>query len=119
MGLRSAVMTDVRAVIDAFNAAWNAHDLAAALALCTPDVVFESTDPAPDGRRFEGRDAVREAWRPVFDTGGEFESEEVLIQGDRVVVRWRYDWGAGHVRGIDLMAVRDGLVAEKFSYVKG
>jgi ketosteroid isomerase-like protein len=112
-------MTDVRATIDAFNAAWNAHDLAAALALCTPDVVFESTDPAPDGRRFEGRAAVADAWRPVFEAGGRFDTEEMVVAGDKVVQRWRFDWGTGHVRGIDLLTVRDGLVAEKFAYVKG
>ena len=35
------------------------------------------------------------------------------------VVRWRFDWGVGHSRGIDLFKVRDGKVAEKLSYVKG
>jgi hypothetical protein len=40
------------------------------------------------------------------------------------VVRWRYAWGAldgdgGHVRGVDVMRFRDGLVCEKYSYVKG
>ena len=112
-------MTEVRELIDAFNAAWNAHDLPAALALCTPDVVFESTDPAPDGGRFEGLDAVRDVWRPVFDAGGRFAFEEVTVLGDRVVQRWRFDWGTGHVRGIDLITVRDGRVAVKLSYVKG
>ena len=36
-----------------------------------------------------------------------------------MVARWRYDYGDGHVRGVDLFTVRDGLVAEKLSYVKG
>jgi len=35
------------------------------------------------------------------------------------VQRWRYDWGAGHIRGIDVIVVRDGLIAQKLSYVKG
>ncbi|MDX6225116.1 MAG: hypothetical protein QOE64_1492, partial [Frankiales bacterium] len=51
-------METVSSVVDRFNAAWNAHDLDAALALCTDDVVFDSTDPAPDGVRHEGKDAV-------------------------------------------------------------
>ena len=37
----------------------------------------------------------------------------------RVVQRWRYSWVDGHVRGIDVFRVRDGLVSEKLSYVKG
>jgi hypothetical protein len=35
------------------------------------------------------------------------------------VQTWRYDWGTGHVRGIDLIRVRDGAVTAKCSYVKG
>jgi hypothetical protein len=35
------------------------------------------------------------------------------------VSRWRYSWSDGHIRGADLFRVRDGLVAEKLSYVKG
>jgi uncharacterized protein (TIGR02246 family) len=110
----------VRRLADAFNAAWNAHDLDAALHLCTTDVVFESTDPAPDGRRFEGHEAVRGAWEPVFaEAEGHFELEDLVVSGDRIVQRWRYGWGNGHVRGVDVMTVRAGLVKEKLSYVKG
>jgi hypothetical protein len=29
------------------------------------------------------------------------------------------DGGRGHVRGADVMRVRNGLIAEKLSYVKG
>ena len=103
-----------------FNNAWNQHDLDAALALCTVDIVFETTDPAPDGRRVSGQPAVRAAWQPVFDQAeGHFDFEEIFAAGDRLVQRWRYDWGTGHVRGVDVITVRDGLIAEKLSYVKG
>ncbi len=112
----------MKQVIDAFNAAWNEHDLDAALALCTADVVFESTDPAPDGVRYAGRDAVRACWEPVFASHGHFDFEEISIFGEsneRVVQRWRFDWGDGHVRGIDLITLRGELICEKLSYVKG
>lgn len=110
----------VRSLIEAFNAAWNAHDLDAALDLCTGDVVFESTAPAPDGQRSRGRDEVAAAWRRMFEqAAGHFDLEELFLAGDRVVQRWRYDWGTGHVRGVDVIAVRDGRIAEKLSYVKG
>jgi hypothetical protein len=33
--------------------------------------------------------------------------------------RWRYDWGDGHVRGVDVIRVRDGQIAESLAYVKG
>jgi hypothetical protein len=38
---------------------------------------------------------------------------------DRALVLWRYDWVDGHVRGVDVMRVRDGKVVETFAYVKG
>jgi uncharacterized protein (TIGR02246 family) len=103
-----------------FGNAWNEHDLDAALALTTPDVVFESTGPSPDGIRSEGRDAVREAWAPIFaDPSSHFDGEELIIDGDTVVQCWTYRFADGHVRGIDVFVLRDGLVAAKHSYVKG
>jgi ketosteroid isomerase-like protein len=111
---------DALAVVGQFNQAWNSHDLAAALALTTDDCIFEATAPAPDGARAQGRTEVAAAWQPIFaDTTSCFTTEEVFAAGDRVVARWRYDWAGGHVRGVDVIRVRDGLVAEKFAYVKG
>jgi len=49
-------------LMDRFTTAINSHDIDAVLALVTDDVVFESTSPAPDGSRYEGRDAVRLIW---------------------------------------------------------
>jgi ketosteroid isomerase-like protein len=113
-------MMDSLAIVEAFGAAWAAHDLDATLALVTEDCVFESTEPGPDGTRYEGRDAVRQAWQPIFDDHhATFEAEDTFASDDRVVQRWRYSWADGHVRGVDVFRVRDGLVAEKFSYVKG
>jgi ketosteroid isomerase-like protein len=113
--------TDTLAVVAAFNAAWGAHDLDATLALTTDDALFESTGPAPDGVAYIGHDAIREAWRPIFDDhASRFEQEEALDASDgAVVVRWSYHWADGHVRGIDLFRIRDGKVSEKRSYVKG
>jgi ketosteroid isomerase-like protein len=45
-------------LMDRFTVALNSHDLDAVAALVTDDIVFESTSPAPDGTRYEGRDAV-------------------------------------------------------------
>lgn len=111
---------DARAVVEAFGAAWGDHDLEAALALTAEDCAFESTSPPPDGTRHVGHDALRRAWRPIFDDrAARFTTEETIAAGDRVVQRWRYDWDGGHVRGVDVFLVRHGKVAEKYSYVKG
>jgi uncharacterized protein (TIGR02246 family) len=111
---------EIRDLLDRFNGAWGDHDLDAALALCTDDCVFESTGPAPDGERHEGQEAVRAAWKPIFDdTRANFDAEDAFPAGDRYVQLWRYDWGGDHVRGVDVFRLRDGKVAEKLSYVKG
>jgi len=111
--------------IERFNAAFNDHDVDAIMALITEDCVFENTYPPPDGERCEGQQAVRAAWEALFrgSPQAHFATEESFATGDRAVVRWRYTWhgerGRGHIRGVDIFRVRDGKVAEKFSYVKG
>ena len=110
----------VDAVVRRFNDAWNAHDLPAALSMISDDCVFESTSPAPDGVRSAGRDAIAAAWEPIFaDHNTRFTTEESFATGTQFVQRWRYDWRGGHVRGVDLITVVDGLVTQKLSYVKG
>jgi len=114
-----------RLVIDRFNEAFNRHDANALAAWLTDDTVFEDTSPAPDGRRVEGKDAVVEYWRTWFvrNPDAVFEAEDVIVSGDRAVVRWIYrkvrkgqPW---HLRGVDVFTVRDGKVAAKLAYVKG
>lgn len=108
------------AAVQRFNVAFGAMDVDAIMAAMTPDCVFEDTT-APDGTRHVGPAAVRAAWTALF-TGSPnalFTVEELFPAGDRVVQRWRYDWGDGHVRGVDVFTVRKGRVAEKLSYVKG
>lgn len=110
-----------RAAVDRFNDAFNRHDVDAVMALMTDDVVFENTYPPPDGERHQGQAAVRAFWESFFGStpSARFDAEEMFVAGDRAVVRWRFEWGDGHVRGVDVIRVRDGKVAEKLSYVKG
>ncbi len=109
-----------------FSEAFGRGDVEAIMALMTPDCVFEATGPAPDGVRHEGATAVRQVWEELFaqTSDAAFVEEELFVCGDRGVLRWRFSWtgddGApGHVRGVDILRLRDGLVAEKLSYVKG
>ncbi len=112
-------------VVRRFNEAFNRHDVDAVMALMTDDCVFDSTRPAPDGDRIVGQAAVRAFWVQFFARSPQavFEAEDVFAAGDRCVVCWTYRWVRdgvpGHVRGVDVFRVRDGKVAEKFSYVKG
>ena len=123
---RDPAWSSIHAVVAKFGAAWEAWDMAAAVALLAPDAVFESTGPAPDGRRLEGVDAIRAEWEAMDAATKDpsFTFEEVVVSGDRATARWRFGWtnedgSPGHVRGVDVMRVADGLIAEKLSYVKG
>jgi uncharacterized protein (TIGR03086 family) len=109
-----------------FSAAFGRGDVDAVMALMSDDCVFEATGPAPDGVRHEGAAAVRAVWVELFGETKEplFSEEESFVAGDRGVLRWRFDWAGedgspGHVRGVDVLRFRDGLVCEKLSYVKG
>ena len=80
------------------------------MAAMTQDCVFEDTAP-PDGRRHVGAAAVRAAWQALFSGSAECALHRrgaASRCGDRVVQRWRYDWGDGHVRGVDVFTVRTG-----------
>ncbi len=109
------------ATLARFNAALERHDIEGLVAEMTEDTVFENTSPAPDGARYEGVAAMREFFTRLFSDNprAKFDIEEEFAAGDRYVVRWRYDWGDGHVRGVDVMRLRDGRIAETLSYVKG
>ena len=111
---------ETRATIQRFHEAFNAHDIGALARCITDDCVFEDTSP-PDGTRHVGRDAVLGAFAQFFDvsSSASFEIEEVFTADDRALVRWRYGWTDGHVRGADVMRVSNGRVAESLAYVKG
>jgi ketosteroid isomerase-like protein len=109
------------AAVERFSAAFERRDVDGVMAAMSADCRFESTGPAPDGEIFDGAVAVRSLWERFFqdNPAARFVTEEQFALGDRCVVRWRYEWGSGHVRGIDVFRVADGLVTEKLSYVKG
>jgi ketosteroid isomerase-like protein len=114
-----------REVVDRFNDAFNRHDPDAVAMMLSDDTVFEDTSPAPDGRRIEGKAPVVAFWRSWFERNPDarFEAEEMIVSGDRAVVRWIYrkqrNGQPWHIRGVDVFTVRAGKVAAKLAYVKG
>lgn len=111
--------------VENFNNAFNRHDVDEVMNYMTEDCVFENTSPMPDGTRLEGAAAVREFWEKMFANSPDayFEAEEVFATGDRCVVRWIYrktkEGKSWHLRGVDVIKVTNGKLAEKFAYVKG
>lgn len=108
-----------------FNEAFNRHDVDGVMTAMTDDCIFENTNPAPDGKRYQGQSEVRAFWERFFQTSPDamFEAEEMFATNDRCVVRWIYrktrDGQPWHLRGVDIFRVCGGKVAEKLAYVKG
>ncbi|HEY3786158.1 MAG TPA: nuclear transport factor 2 family protein [Steroidobacteraceae bacterium] len=109
-------------VMHRFHDAFDRHDSAAFIELVADDCIIENTTPAPNGSLHVGKEACLAVWQGLAaarDTS--FSREEEWFVGERAIVRWRYKWGADEsqsVRGVNLMRVRNGRVAEAMGYVK-
>jgi ketosteroid isomerase-like protein len=112
----------LEAIADAFNR----HDLDAIMSLFAEDAVFESPK-GPDawGRRFVGRDQVREGLAARFAGIPDVHYGDGVhwVSGDRGVSEWTLtgtttDGDQLRLRGCDLWTFRDGQVVKKDSYWK-
>jgi steroid delta-isomerase-like uncharacterized protein len=112
--------------LDAFADAWNRHDAEALMAFMTDDCVFEaSAGPEVCGARYDGSEAVRQAYRDVWAMfpDARWSNARHFVQGDRGVSQWtftgtRADGTRVEVHGCDLFTFRDGKIALKDSYRK-
>jgi ketosteroid isomerase-like protein len=109
-------------VVGRFIAAFQHKDPSVIRELVASDCVMEAMQPAPNGARVEGYDANVAFWEAmVADPSGTFEVEDVVICGERATNRWRYRFGADEassVRGVTLIVVRNGKIAEALAYAK-
>ena len=115
----------MRIVLD-FNEAFNRHDVAGMMQRMSDGCVFENTTPAPEGTVYSGKEAVTQFWIDFFHESppARLEIEDIFGMGNHCIMRWKYYWvdqdgNKGYVRGVDIFQVRDDLIIEKFSYVKG
>ncbi len=121
----SKIESGVRMVLG-FNEAFNRHDVAGIMKCLGDDCVFQDTSPAPDGTQHRGKELIGQFFEDTFRKVRQVQAEieEVFGFGQRVVMRWRCEWldetGAKrHIRGLDVFKLKDGLICEKLSYVKG
>jgi ketosteroid isomerase-like protein len=122
-GLVPAQEPETAEVMRRFNDVFQRHEVAALAGLVAEDCVIENTQPAPDGSRHVGREACIALWQGIATKPGtSFDLEDVVVMGDRAIIRWRFRWGPGDqdsVRGVNLMRTRAGLIVEALGYVKG
>jgi len=113
-------------LLEAFGAAWNAHDLEALLSMVTEDCVFETAAGTEVfGNRFVGKDALQQAFPMAWHTwpDAQWLAPVHFVAGDRGVSEWTF---AGtdrqgqrtEVRGVDVFVIREGLIARKDTYRK-
>jgi steroid delta-isomerase-like uncharacterized protein len=123
--------TDLETLIARYNEAWNAHDVDAVVAMHASDMVFENHTA---GERAEG-EAVRDHIAAIFEGWPDlrFETRRLYVRDDLIVQEWTAH--ATHSRtmrrgdlvaeptgrplqwvGMDVIPVRDGLIARKDVY---
>jgi steroid delta-isomerase-like uncharacterized protein len=121
----------LRGAIDRYNAAWNAHDLDAIMAMHAPDMVFDNHTA---GESAEG-EAVRAHIASIFETWPDivFTTRRLYVREGLVVQEWTA--AATHVNtmrrgdlvadptgkrveweGLDVIPIEDGLVKRKDVY---
>jgi steroid delta-isomerase-like uncharacterized protein len=123
--------TDLKATIERYNEAWNAHDLDAIMAMHAPDMVFENHTA---GERAEGEAArahigsIFESWPDI-----EFTTRRLYVRDGLVVQEWTATaTHANEMRrgdliaeptgktiswdGLDVIPFEDGLVKRKDVY---
>jgi predicted SnoaL-like aldol condensation-catalyzing enzyme len=116
----SKVEAGIRIVLE-FNEAFNQHDVTEMMRLMTEGCIFENTAPAPDGTCYMGKKAVTQFRHYFFRESprANIEIEDIFGFGNHCIMRWKYTWADGHVRGVDIFKIEEGLISEKLSYVKG
>jgi steroid delta-isomerase-like uncharacterized protein len=121
--------------IDRYNEAWNAHDVDAIVAMHTEDSVFENHTT---GDANVGREAIARAITGIFGVFPDlaFETRRQYVRDDLVVQEWTArgthqgtmtrsgievepTGRTVEYRGMDVIPIRDGLVARKDVYSDG
>jgi len=110
-------------IMERFNNVFEAHRPENLDDLIGEGCVLENTAPAPDGARYEGREACLNFWKGVASSANlVFEAEEIWASEDRGIIRWQLRWGESNtdrIRGVNVMRVRGGKIVEGLGYVKG
>lgn len=75
---------DLKAAIDRYNEAWNAHDVDAIMSMHAPGMVFENHTA---GERAEGED-VRDHIARIFESWPDLVDRRLYVRDDLVVQEW-------------------------------
>jgi len=103
--------------------AMNDHDAQRVASLFAED--YQSTQPLHPGRGFGGSAQVLENWSSVFDGVPDFSAVLVASSVNAGLEWGEWNWSGHHVdgspfamRGVTILGVREGLVAEARLYME-
>lgn len=113
-------------ILQAFSDTFNRHDADALITYMTEDCIFDAAaGPEVFGTRYEGREAVREAFAQVWRTfpDAHWGEGRHFVSGDFGVSEWiftgtRGDGARIEAEGCDLFTFRDGKIAVKRAFRK-
>jgi ketosteroid isomerase-like protein len=110
-------------LIIALTEAINRRDLSAMLHVFSENCVFEP--PSLSSELIQGKPAISSYWQEFFTRypQAHFKIEEVFGFGTRCISRWSSECTdtigtVSHLRGADLIRIRDGQITEQLSYYK-
>ena len=111
-------MADTKTVIDQFQDAFQQRTPDGLIDIIGDDCVMEGVGPAPEGNRWTGYDECLAGWRElILDPEIRFENEQVDVDGELAVLRWRLV-AAEPFRGVTILRVHDGKIVEALGYGK-
>jgi ketosteroid isomerase-like protein len=119
-------VTDHVEILRDIAAGFDTHDLDRIMRHFADDAVFESSrGPEAYGQRFEGIEAIRDAFAARFSgiPDVRYQEDDHFASGDRGASEWTLSGTTTEgqrieVRGCDLWTFRDGKVVKKDSYWK-
>lgn len=115
--------SELEDLVTRFTDAFNRDDLDAVMAFFAEDAVYDEFD----GKQSRGKAAIRAAFEPQFRGAYgriRFAAEDLFVDpaSGKGLIRWlctfERDGRKRGWRGLDVLHVRDGRIAEKLTYAK-
>ncbi len=108
-------MTDLAALTRAYIAAFDARDPAGVAALLADDFALED----PVVKRIEGKGAALKAMADIFASCDalSFSARNIFVDGDTTLIEFDLRLDQTHLKGVDIIQWRGGLMAELRAYL--